>query len=432
MASLAASKKEEDMTQVAEPDYESQDVDMLLERHKGDITKLKDLLGDELPAVEDKYPFFDDIWYLRYILSMKTAEGSVEPIRKTLQWRKEPKIIDMCEKIGNETWEETSICQTSFKYQVAGEIPAKVDNGPFVIIRPGKSNSSALYDNLSFDELHMLHYAYREHAFRQCDRETRSSRKIVKQLLIFDMNGVSFSDMTDRRGQKVFEPVSKNCANYYPQLQSKFVMINAPSWIAVIFSLMKRIMPARNFAKVGFCPAKGTDKPGADASKCPFASKFLDLSKLPKFLGGEMDEKELPGLLTGALLDDPENSPDKNRDGWKDMSISRRSKKTVDLMIPAGDITVQWRVNVASYGIKLHAELLKLDQPEVVLQNFRQAASDEEKIKAENGVGSGSWVCKSPGLLRVTFDNSYSMIRGKSLRYKLDICADDAEVKEAR
>ena len=85
MASLAASKREEDMIQVAEPDYEGQDVDMLLERHKGDITKLKDLLGDELPAVEDKYPFFDDIWYLRYILSMKTAEGSVEPIRKTLQ-----------------------------------------------------------------------------------------------------------------------------------------------------------------------------------------------------------------------------------------------------------------------------------------------------------------------------------------------------------
>ena len=99
MASLATPKEEKvDLTRVAEPDYEGQDVDMLLERHKSDIAKLKDLLGDDIPDVEDEFPYFDDIWYLRYILSMNTPEASVEPIRKTLKWRKEPKIIDMCEK----------------------------------------------------------------------------------------------------------------------------------------------------------------------------------------------------------------------------------------------------------------------------------------------------------------------------------------------
>ena len=142
-----------------------------------------------------------------------------------------------------------------------------------------------------------------------------------------------------------------------------------------------------------------------------------------------MDEKELPEVLTGALLVDQE---DGEKNGWKELSISRRSKKTVDLMIPSANIKVDWRVNVASYGIKLYAELLKMDNTEVVLQDFRQTASDEEKIKAENGMGKGTWVCKSPGLLRVTFDNSYSMLRGKSLKYKLDICAEELELKDPR
>eukprot|EP00122_Pirum_gemmata_P006635 Pgem_evm1s6069 len=54
----------------------------------------------------------------------------------------------------------------------------------------------------------------------------------------------------DRKGQSVHGPVSKLAANYYPQLQSKFVFLNPPKWMRVVYSCMKAILPKRNMEKV--------------------------------------------------------------------------------------------------------------------------------------------------------------------------------------
>ena len=90
----------------------------------------------------------------------------------------------MLKKVKNETWEFEPIVDTSLLFQVAGLSEAKIDHGPLVIIRPGKSISALQFDHLTYEEMHLLHFAYREIAFIQCDKATRESRKIVKQLLI--------------------------------------------------------------------------------------------------------------------------------------------------------------------------------------------------------------------------------------------------------
>merc|ERR1711871_959636 len=104
--------------------------------------------------------------------------------------------------------------------------------------------------------------------------------------------------MLDRRGQKVHRPVSEASANYYPQLQSKFVLLHPPSWISMMMGFMRRVMPKRNMDKVGLCPAAGA----GDITKCPYASKFFRSENVPEFLGGTMPEAKLPPLLRGEML----------------------------------------------------------------------------------------------------------------------------------
>jgi hypothetical protein len=46
---------------------------------------------------------------------------------------------------------------------------------------------------------------------------------------------------------------------------------------------------------------------------------------------------------------------------------------------------------------------------------------DAVKIKAENGLTTGVMRIPSPGNLKIVFDNSYSILRSKSLQYRIDI-----------
>ena len=113
MTSLANSnntskkKKQNNIENTIEPDYNGYDVDELIETKRVQIDKLKDLLGDDLPKpTPNLFPYYDDIFYLRYILSFETAEASVEPIKETIKFRHHtPKFADMLKKVKNETWE---------------------------------------------------------------------------------------------------------------------------------------------------------------------------------------------------------------------------------------------------------------------------------------------------------------------------------------
>ncbi len=450
MTSLANSnntskkKKQNNIENTIEPDYNGYDVDELIVTKRVQIDKLKDLLGDDLPKPTPKiFPYYDDIFYLRYILSFETAEASVEPIKETIKFRHHtPKFADMLTKVKNGKWEFEPIVDASLLFQVAGLSDAKIDHGPLVIIRPGKSKSALQFDHMTYEEMHLLHFAYREIAFIQCDKATRESRKIVKQLLIMDLTDVSISEMSDRRGQKVFVPVAKASANYFPQMQHKFVMVNTPGWISAIFGLMKSIMPARNFNKLGLCKSKVKLEDG-DISKCPFASKYLNPSLLPRFLGGTMEDKDLHYSLKGDRLcnaarkDGSKNTTNHNIEkdlAYEKINVSRRSKKTIEYVIPSKDIEISWKFLLHGYNIKMSAVLLnkssnnnvkekkpKDKEEEKIIQVFREISKKDGKIKAENGLIKGVWRSNSPGILRITFDNSYSMLRPKTMNYSIKL-----------
>ena len=108
MTSLANSNntsKKKNIENTIEPDYNGYDVDELIETKRVQIEKLKDLLGDDLPKpTPNLFPYYDDIFYLRYILSFETAEASVEPIKETIKFRNHtPKFADMLKKVKNES-----------------------------------------------------------------------------------------------------------------------------------------------------------------------------------------------------------------------------------------------------------------------------------------------------------------------------------------
>ena len=111
-------KKKKNIENTIEPDYLGCDVDELIKEKRLQIDKLKELLGKDLPEpTPNVFPYYDDLFYLRYILSFETPEDSVDPIKASVEYRHHsPKYADMLKKVENQTWEDEPIVSTSLKY----------------------------------------------------------------------------------------------------------------------------------------------------------------------------------------------------------------------------------------------------------------------------------------------------------------------------
>ena len=109
----------DDIHNEAEPDAIHQNIDTLLAEHKAAIDELRQLLGDQLPKT-DAFPFYDDIWLLRYVLSFKTAAKALKPAQVTIEWRQGPQFAVFGPKCADQgaEWEKGEIVQTMLKYQV--------------------------------------------------------------------------------------------------------------------------------------------------------------------------------------------------------------------------------------------------------------------------------------------------------------------------
>ena len=54
-----------------------------------------------------------------------------------------------------------------------------------------------------------------------------------------------------------------------------------------------------------------------------------------------------------------------------------------------------------------------------------------QKIKAESGLATGTILLPKKGELRITFDNSYSLLRSKTFDYSMDVKTSGTEGIEA-
>jgi hypothetical protein len=110
MSSFAGETKDaaaaDTMQDTEEPVPTSRDVPTLLTEHRENIDALKALVQDALPAADKDgvvsdgiWLKYDDIFFLRYILSFGSAAAGEEPVRKTIAYRSEEGNRDLITKV---------------------------------------------------------------------------------------------------------------------------------------------------------------------------------------------------------------------------------------------------------------------------------------------------------------------------------------------
>ena len=326
---------------VSIPDHEN--VDLLLETHREAIAELKSLCPEVREQPE--WPFFDDLFFLRFMLSFKTPEKAAANIKKCVEWRAANE--DLLSKAPKNIWTDEAlqgpfghIFKEMAKYQVASAWdPSSINDGGFiVVIRGAMGSPKLLYTHLTNEEMTQMNFVFREMAYKHCDTVTRQTRRLAKQTLLFDTQGMSFSDMLDPKQQKVMGHVSKVSAFVYPQLIRKMCMLNAPKWMSVVLKIAKAFLSKNVTEKIDVFSSE------AKFYRSEFATQMINADKLPAFLGGQVPDESLPAQLTGEMCVSADEQ-------YEDLHVMARSFIETKFGIPCAGSTVELRAYLEHFGI---------------------------------------------------------------------------------
>ena len=386
----------------------------LLEQHKEAILELQALVPP--PTTPDPYCKYDDLFYLRYVLSFGSAKKSVEAVEWAFQFRADPKfqkIAELCSGTASDRDAkilDMDVVKESKKWQVAdkldGVFTARTGGGVAVLIRAGMCDSSTMFDRVTQEDMWDMNLMQREASFQECDQLTRETNLLCKQTMFLDMADAKLSSMMDSRQSKSHSEMSSIASKVYPQLMDKFCILNAPSWMGWLMALFSKFASKRSMEKVELFTSN-------DALwNSEWARQRLVKKNFPHFLGGEIPPEEISESLTGKLL---QTSP------IPEVTVSARSKETIDVVVPLeGRTTISYCVAVVARGVEFSARF--------VPDNKSTAAGvvilrESGKVKAEEGPTKGTWVidAQGSGVVRVEFDNGYSMLRSKTVKYSFDV-----------
>ena len=377
--------------------------------HAVEIQKLQKLAPT--PNIIDPYIKYDDIFYLRYILSFGSAEKAKDPVEYTFQFRSEKKFQQLAKKLANNEFVELPGVVESKKWQVGAPLDnvlsKETGGGVAVMIRMGMCNMSMMHDRISKLNMYEMNLGQREGAYQVCDKLTRETGMLCKQTMFMDMSGASLSSMMDRRQGTTHAEMSKISSRLYPQLMDKFCILNAPSWMSWFMSIYKKIGSKRSIAK--FELFTSTEQ----MWNSEWAKKRLVRSNFPHFIGGNIPEKELSNDLNGKEL---------QIDPLPQVVVGARSKEAVEIEIvessSSSSISIEYCFHVVKSSLECTVSFESSDGSNIIV------VSDCETVKAEDGPKNGTWNVENhgkSGKIIVEFDNSSSTWSSKTVMYSFDV-----------
>ena len=389
-------------------------LDALLATHAEGIAALRAALGASLPPATLSPPLlFDSIWLLRYCLSF-AGDARAQAVRDCIAWRTENASM----LAGVAAGQPPPNADRVAPFIVSALHGAGRGGEPLYIVRAALSDPKGMMSALTPEELLPWFMAQREKAFLLCDEATRTQRRLVKMVSVIVMSDSQFSDF-DQRYFSVIARTGKLSEFCFPQVLLKSCSFEPPSFFLGAFALFKPLMSKTMLEKFALCPGRAR---GGSLADCPFASKMFEASTLPTFLGGTCRCTARGGCICGRPNAQRRPAP---AGGPRDASLSVGARDHLDVLLTAraAGALLTWEFEVASQGVEFSAVLQPDEGAEVVL-----VAKD--KRKAEEGRLSGRVRVPKAGLVRVRFDNAYSLLTSKQLRHVSMAVEEPSEAQE--
>eukprot|EP00656_Telonema_subtile_P031831 TRINITY_DN34869_c0_g1_i1.p1 TRINITY_DN34869_c0_g1~~TRINITY_DN34869_c0_g1_i1.p1 ORF type:complete len:399 (+),score=89.73 TRINITY_DN34869_c0_g1_i1:34-1197(+) len=385
---------------------------MCIRDSREDLASLTAMVKDDLDP-NDVVPQ-DQLFILRFLLSHEHTDGlsaAADALRRTVAWRREMRdqlhewhsFMTGGAEVGKRECHHPD--QRKFAaWWVGGMHNYTTYMEPVSIVRAGLLNPQAIRLNGLTEEVLAFMRCYKEQLFAICDQASRETGRLVKFLEVLDFQNFGLRTL-DRIFLQQFGEDAKSYEDFYPQLLRANVVANPPMIMSAIWKISKLFLPKRSADKTIFC--------GSDATKCPFLQDQLPYSELPTFLGGDCRCNSAVGGECIALT-------------TNDQCELSNCDQMVKINVPAGRqhvevLRVDFEGTIVNWSFELEARGIEFA---VVFIGDGSDAVDVvplTKFKAEDGKQEGKYTSPHPGSFSLTFNNDYSMIRSKDVRFSLEV-----------
>lgn len=350
--------------------------------------KLLDQFVDRFKDQPQEFPV-----YLRFLSARNwDLDAAEKQLREALKFREENKVDTVLERLAP---------QSSLVKDLVPHLYGSFDKlgRPIYIERTGKIDVARLMNLVTKENLMANHLWGQEYQIERCRQQSKKLGKLVYQTCnISDLSGMT---MAHQKAMKFLQDLTVVDQAHYPELMGNIYIVNAPWIFGVLWKVVKHWIDPKSRQKIHVLSAN-------------FKQELLELvgPNLPEEYGGTMTDVVPIPNNDHINLDayDPELT---------ETSIAAGADFEVDVEVK-NSATVSWFYRTIKHDISFSVTFVSSAKPEEKHVVVPPQKNDSSVARVQ-----GSWTAEEAGRVILKWDNTYSWLNAKTLRYNVNV--DDSE-----
>eukprot|EP01127_Copromyxa_protea_P002048 TRINITY_DN11934_c0_g1_i1.p1 TRINITY_DN11934_c0_g1~~TRINITY_DN11934_c0_g1_i1.p1 ORF type:complete len:370 (-),score=60.33 TRINITY_DN11934_c0_g1_i1:50-1159(-) len=346
----------------------------------------------ELFPTEEKDQMLVDDYHsvlLRFLRARRfNVSNAAQMYRDTLAWRKEVGADDILSD------PEIAIRLDPKFHEIISHSFHKFDKRgrPVYYERTGAINITELSSEFTPEQMIRRHIWYMENQVSRMRESPKSiwkggSERVEQMVHILDLKGLSLNPVTHMSIVNVFKETTRIDQTYYPELMGKMILFRAPP---LFYNLWKWVSPLLDPVTQEKIVILGDDYEDA-------LREIIDEDSLPVEFGGSCSS-----CAKGCV---PVHFN-------KEVNISAGGKHEEKVELGPQGSTVSWSFRTASHDISFAV---------IHHQPSGQKLTLSPPVRHKNGTLNGSVSVEQGGTVSLVFDNSYSYMTSKTVKYRVEV-----------
>ncbi|OXA55943.1 putative SEC14-like protein 6 [Folsomia candida] len=389
------------------------------------LSEFREKVGDILLTEDQKDDSFLIRWLRARNLDVTKAE---EMLRSSLQWRQENDIDTILEG-GDDVPEDLrerapiAYCGISGEGYAVFVIPFGRHDLRYGLEKYG----SEVMERCDTRNMEMLLKLMR-------DEGARRGRRVTQMIEIADSEGFSYRQMSSRLCREFIIKMQHQMGNHYPEVLRYVMIVNAPKIFVTLFSMLKVVIPKSTLEKVEIFG------PDPEKWKAVVRQKF-PVENIPVHWGGTLEGVDEYCSGHEMWLQGPKDMRPLMRgitDGDADFhttTVNARDKFIKTVEVTEKSTVLEWKFKTNNHDIAFQVNLVANNNYSATTSNkinnncaTGSNSKDDlvaiiivphSRVDAHKAVQEGSHCCEVTGTYSFIFDNSFSLMKCKTLLYQV-------------
>jgi len=356
----------------------------------------------EKAGVDGKDEGMNDITIFRYMKGWKyDVQKTSEMVAASVKFRAENKASDVraaAKDMKQEQFPNAGPFMAAFPHTVLHGFDKK--GQPVSLERTGYCDPAVLVRSLTLDELLRYHLHHMENKAFLMNRLSQEQGKIVRINKIMDLSGLGLRHV-HTEGLRYLRALLTLSQDHYPEMLGTLFIVNSPWVFHTLWHIIKPWLNEATISKIQICGPDFKD----------VLLQHLDIANIPEYLGGECKCEGRGGCC--AILDPFV--------GMTKVEIGRRAVHLVEVDVKEGGTLVSYEFQTLAKDIGFELKFCPEGGETMVVKSNDRVEAHLTKI-------SGVYEAKDKGKATLVFDNSFSMMTGKTLLYEVTTKKKDETV----